>query len=394
MANPDSRRLDGLQMLRFFAAFAVLLEHVMHEALSFGIAPDGLISRLEPVDFGVGVDVFFVISGFIMLHISADQFGRRGAPRDFLLRRVARLVPLYWLFTLAMLAAMLLVPGQLAHTALNPAHILASFGFVPWLDSTGLAHPILGLGWTLNYEMYFYALFAISLLIWRSMAAVVCSVLITLILLAIDLSGATHPSVTFYARPIVFEFVFGVAAYYLVTWITGYKASITKSSATLWLLALVMAGAIAVLGIGEYQKGWGLPREISAGVPAFFLVASAILIERLYRVVIDNKIVFLVGESSYILYLVHPYVIYGILRTLVRHPENLGALSTAALILALLAIASVVAVAIHLLFERPVMDFLRRRFLKPRVKAREDAILDSAPAVGGAYAGAPQRSET
>src|SRR3569623_79790 len=162
----DARRLDGLQILRFFAAFAVLLEHVVHEALSFGIA-DPALHALEAFDFGVGVDVFFVISGFIMYYISAGEFGRPGAQSRFLPRRIIRLVPLYWLFTLAMLAAMLLVPGQLAHTVLDPLHILASFVFVPWLDSTGLAHPILGLGWTLNYEMYFYVLFSFALLLPR-----------------------------------------------------------------------------------------------------------------------------------------------------------------------------------------------------------------------------------
>ena len=370
--------LLNLNTLRAFAALCVVYYHITSDA-GLNLA----------VNVGTrGVDVFFVISGFIITFVGAKN------PEQFFARRLIRIVPFYWAATIFVFCIALVFPHLFHNTRADVPQFLASLFFIPReTDYAGL-FPTLILGWSLNYEMYFYALFAISLLIWRSMAAVVCSVLITLILLAIDLSGATHPSVTFYARPIVFEFVFGVAAYYLVTWITGYKASITKSSAALWLLALVMAGAIAALGIGEYQKGWGLPREISAGVPAFFLVASAILIERLYRVVIDNKIVFLVGESSYILYLVHPYVIYGILRTLVRHPENLGALSTAALILALLAIASIVAVAIHLLFERPVMDFLRRRFLKPRVKAREDAILDSAPAVGGAYAGAPQRSET
>jgi peptidoglycan/LPS O-acetylase OafA/YrhL len=66
MSSPASQRLYGLQILRFFAAFAVLMEHVLHEALSFGITPNSMIATLEPVDFGVGVDVFFVISGFVI----------------------------------------------------------------------------------------------------------------------------------------------------------------------------------------------------------------------------------------------------------------------------------------------------------------------------------------
>src|SRR3569833_1234402 len=210
MSRSEPQRLDGLQMLRFFAAFAVLLEHVMHEALSFGIAPDSLISRLEPVDFGVGVDVFFVISGFIMLHISADKFGRPGAASDFLLRRIVRLVPLYWLFTLAMLAAMLLVPGQLAHTRLDPAHILASFGFIPWRDSTGLAHPILGLGWTLNYEMYFYAVFALMLLVPLRAGGWTIAGLFVALALAHLAVPASQVQAYFWTDPIILEFLFGI----------------------------------------------------------------------------------------------------------------------------------------------------------------------------------------
>jgi peptidoglycan/LPS O-acetylase OafA/YrhL len=194
----------------------------------------------------------------------------------------------------------------------------------------------------------------------------ICSALIAMVLVAINASGATHPSVTFYARPLVFEFVFGIFAFHLVGWIEARKHRLPARRSGLAIIALVMLLACAALGIGEYGHGFGLPREISAGVPAFFLVVGTILVELVYGLSIRSRILFLVGESSYILYLIHPYVVYGILRTLFRHASEAGPLPIAALIIALLAASTIVAVAIHLVFEKPVMEWLRRRLLRAR----------------------------
>ncbi len=352
MSNPENRRLDGLQMLRFFAAFAVLLEHVMHEALSFGIAPDGLIARLEPVDFGVGVDVFFVISGFIMLHISADQFGRRGAPRAFLLRRVARLVPLYWLFTLAMLAAMVLVPGQLAHTALNPAHILASFGFVPWLDSTGLAHPILGLGWTLNYEMYFYALFALMLLLpLRAGLWTMAGLFLALALLHPAISPA-QVQFFFWTDPIIVEFLFGIGIALLVR-----RGTALPGWAALGLMALGVAG----LGLGQLVDIAGpFDRLLTTGLPAAMLVGGTVFAQPRALGPLGRFLV-LGGDASYALYLSHPFSI----NVVILGWQRLH-LSSPWLFMGVTIVAAVAgAIAVHLLLERPWLARLNGALRQP-----------------------------
>ena len=345
MSTPDSRRLDGLQMLRFFAAFAVLLEHVMHEALSFGIAPDGLIATLEPVDFGIGVDVFFVISGFIMLHISADQFGCRGAPRDFLLRRVARLVPLYWLFTLAMLAAMLLVPGQLAHTALNPAHILASFGFVPWLDSTGLAHPILGLGWTLNYEMYFYALFALMLFLPLRAGLWTLAGLFALLALLHEAVSPTQVQFVFWTDPIIVEFLFGIGLALLLRRGVALPA---------WMPAMLVGLGVAGLGLGQLVEiGGSFDRLLTSGIPAALVVAGTVF-ARPRALGPVGRFLVLGGDASYALYLSHPFSI----NVVILAWQKLH-LSSPWLYMAITIVTAVaVAIAVHLLLERPLLGRL------------------------------------
>jgi peptidoglycan/LPS O-acetylase OafA/YrhL len=345
MSSPASQRLYGLQILRFFAAFAVLLEHVLHEALSFGITPNGMIATLEPVDFGVGVDVFFVISGFIMLHISADKFGRPGAASDFLLRRIVRLVPLYWLFTLAMLAAMLLLPGQLAHTRLDPAHIVASFGFIPWLDSTGIAHPILGLGWTLNYEMYFYVVFAVVLLLPLRAGLGTLAGLFVLLVAAHLAVPPDAVQLTVWTDPIILEFLFGIGLALLV------RRGLVLPG---WLPPLLLFTGIAGLGFGQLVAiGGPFERMLTAGVPAALVVAGTVF-SRTREPGPFGRALVLGGDASYVLYLSHPFSINVVILGWQKLHVDAPWLFVATCIV----VALGVALSLHLLLERRLLAVL------------------------------------
>jgi exopolysaccharide production protein ExoZ len=128
-------QLKSIQILRAAAALGVLLDHA---GRWLDVAPI--------VDIGAaGVDLFFVISGFIMVYTSERLFGQTGAPQRFLARRIIRIVPLYW--TLTAFAALVLF-------GFGP-NTLGSYLFIPTHRG-----PILTVGWTLNYEMMFYSLFA------------------------------------------------------------------------------------------------------------------------------------------------------------------------------------------------------------------------------------------
>jgi len=342
--------LLNLNTLRAFAALCVVYFHITSDA--------GLNL---PINIGTrGVDIFFVISGFIITYVSTKN------SEQFFARRLIRIVPFYWAATLGVFAIAVVFPNLFHNTRADVVQLLCSLFFLPRETTYAGLFPTLILGWSLNYEMYFYALFALSLKLSKTAAPIICSLLITAVLVVIDLVGTSNPSINFYARPIVFEFVLGVAAFYLFTWICQQAWATANRTLGISTLVGVMLISCVVLAVGEHYKGFGAPREVAAGIPAFFLVTSAILLERLYGLLIKNRIVYLIGESSYILYLIHPYVVYGVLRTMFRDTSQLGGWTIAALIVLLLAVSSAVAVAIHLIFERPVMDYLRRLLLRPR----------------------------
>jgi len=341
----------NLHLLRAAAALAVVYFHATSDA--------GLNFRIHVGAHGV--DVFFVVSGFIIAYTGACT------PDRFLLRRIVRIVPAYWTATLAVFALAAMAPRVLHSTRADVVHLLCSLLFIPRATTNGDVVPTLVLGWSLNYEMYFYGIFAISLLTAPRLAAPLCSVAIMAIALAIRASGVTHTSVQFYARPLVFEFVYGVGAFVVFGAIERRAAWFTQWPGLRWALGSVSIAAAISLVIEEAHGGFGLPRFLAAGVPAFALVLSSTLLERLYDVRAKSKVVALLGHSSYVLYLIHPYVIYGLLRTVLSKDANLTAPVAVAAVVALMGLSALAAIVVHAYLEAPAVRALRRRLL-PVVK--------------------------
>src|SRR4029079_17250141 len=175
-----------IQMLRAVAAMAVVVMHIGIELRYWGKA------TISWTDVGnAGVDLFFVISGFIMVFISWERFGRRDAPVDFFVRRLIRIVPLYWL-----------VPtGYILAGSFPASRIITSYLFVPDFGADAAPLPVVLQGWTLNFEMFFYLVLALALLLPRLAAiATVSTLLATLVLL----------KVPYYGQSVILEFVLGL----------------------------------------------------------------------------------------------------------------------------------------------------------------------------------------
>jgi exopolysaccharide production protein ExoZ len=187
----EPRRLFGLQYLRGIAATGVVIFHATEAAGT-------------PWRVGVhGVDLFFVLSGFLMIAIT-DKGAR---PLSFFKDRLLRVAPLYWIATAALIAVGLV--GLAPYLVLDPARIATSFAFVPYgeVKAGRMLLPILPVGWTLNIEMLFYTVFALILVLPRfRMTALTC------VIGGLVLAGMIyHPGSPFVAwtHPILLEFVMG-----------------------------------------------------------------------------------------------------------------------------------------------------------------------------------------
>ena len=204
-------KLPHIQLLRAFAALCVVAFHAQNDASVVAARLGKAFTRSEAFPWLAGVDIFFVISGFIMVYASARLFGSAQGPRIFLAHRIARIVPLYWATTMLYLAVVLLAPALLNSEYLAPGFVTSSFLFIPAARPDGLVQPLYSLGWTLNYEMFFYALFAIAVAFPRQRAvAALIGALILIVGLGQTLAPLPQP-LAFWSDPIILEFAFGMA---------------------------------------------------------------------------------------------------------------------------------------------------------------------------------------
>jgi peptidoglycan/LPS O-acetylase OafA/YrhL len=205
-------KLNFLQALRAIAAWLVVVDHALFVVTHNELQNPATI--VAGTIGSIGVHVFFVISGFIMVHICWDDFGRRGAIANFLRRRIIRIVPLYWLATIAALAFHKVSATHGANAGWS--ELVRSLLFIPYRDENGDWSPILGQGWTLNYEMMFYAIFAVALALRRQIAVPA----IALALGIFTLVGSYLPTgiLTYLSSPVVLWFVLGIGLAVVWRW--------------------------------------------------------------------------------------------------------------------------------------------------------------------------------
>jgi peptidoglycan/LPS O-acetylase OafA/YrhL len=338
------RGFDGIQGLRALAALAVAFLHVSDEAGVLTGTPGQSPWRIvDAVPMEAGVDLFFVISGFVMVWSSWDAFGRLRSVAPFVWRRLLRIVPLYWLLTAATVGAGLALPGVLSDGLRDGwPYLAASVAFVPWRRMDGFTQPILRLGWTLEYEMLFYALLACALPFRRVRA--IAGVLVAIAALAaigqaVPLASA---QLAFWTDPIVLEFAFGV----LVAVIARRGVRIGWGVAFACLIAAGLAGWLAPLAVGDL-------RVVVRGIPAALLVLCALSWQRLPGWLV------LLGDASYALYLVHPFPMRALRVVFARLPLAPDVVVPLYLA-ATTAVCVATAIALHLLVEQPVLRWGRR----------------------------------
>lgn len=330
-APATRQEIWSIQYLRAMAAIAVIVFHQFqdHDPL-FKLGAHG-------------VDIFFVISGFIMVALTD---GRNITAGRFMRDRIARIVPLYWLALL--LAFLCKASGmQVWGMSDDPLLLLKSLLFIPADNGHGDVFPTLYLGWTLNYEMFFYALFALTLLMRASLALPalgLCFFTLVAVGSIVPMGGA---AASIYTNPLLIEFFAGAC----LGRIFGIGLDRHSRLATIGLSLLV---AILLIALGF------LLGRIPAGGAAVALVATLLMTERegaMPRIGLLKRL----GDASFSIYLLQQFA-FDFLSALWRRAEIWSGVEMSDLTQGLIATLAAILLGLvaHRWIERPLTAATRR----------------------------------
>jgi exopolysaccharide production protein ExoZ len=343
VASRIAFQLGGLQILRGLAAAAVVVHHALEVS-------NGAASSFSP-DFlttsgAAGVDVFFVISGFIILYTSFPPGRRPLAPSTFILRRIVRIYPMYWICCACTLGIMSF--GFLQNHHLDLTSIALSLALLP---SPKL---ILDISWTLVYEIYFYAIFALALT--RFSSAFGSALFTTAAIILFMLGGLMLDDgvlKNFLSDPVVYEFVLGL-------WLA---IGFLRWSARWPVLPAVAVGAVILLMLaplfivprdtGGLTDWW---RPFAWGLPAAFLVGALLAIPE-PKDGLQRHLAHL-GDASYALYLTHIFTMLGY--AILLRKTAITSIPQILVVPIIVLIALAVGVFAHRYIEKPLLQFAKR----------------------------------
>ena len=340
--------LRTIQAARGIAANLVVFSHL------YLVEPKYTAGTVLPAFtlYGIaGVDLFFVISGFIMVAVA----GRDRGPIEFLWRRATRIYPTYWLVSLMVLATVLIAPTFVNSSITTPISLWRSFLLIP--DRT---FPLLAVGWTLVYEIYFYLVFTIFLALRISVfvGLVAWGVLILVIAAAVPDQIASSPVLRVIVSPLTAEFMMGA--------IVGFLWRRRRMSGAIALGAVGLAGLIVStvyiapmlsLAANPYLNAW---RVIMFGIPATLIVYALTGLEHRYPSGRLAELMVAAGDWSYATYLIHVLVISAMGRIIFALASGGGGRASFALVATGLLVANVAGAGIYVLFERPTLHWLRK----------------------------------
>ena len=301
-------KLKSIQILRAVAALVVLIAHLQKE-IRRTVGPTLLDATNIEIVGQAGVDLFFIISGFIMVYVTRSLPQNLTSATNFLLKRIIRIVPLYWILTLLTLGVSFASPELKHHNHFDLEYVVGSFLFIPYPRADdGHFTPVLGVGWTLNFEMLFYTTFLLVILSkerLRPLVMVGIFVGLSCVGLFID---PVHAQPWFWTRPIILEFLLGGLIAHL------FMRGITIPTA--WGFGGIIFGLVGLQLSGGLHDPTGYATRFWAwGGPAALIFAGVVLARTSPFEYLPARLRDLAeraGDGSFSLYLVHMFVIRAV----------------------------------------------------------------------------------
>lgn len=359
----NSSKLNSLQLIRAFAMILVLFIHldyfftkIFDTKLFFGF--------FFPGGDG-GVDLFFVLSGFIIYHIHSSDFGKRDRLKSYLIKRFIRIYPVYWIVTILLIVLHFFLPQFGLGNETQPLTILRSFLLIPSTHA-----PILHAAWTLIYEVLFYISFGFLIYFGlKKMRLFVIAIIVGTVVswfYSINYNSQLQSSIfySFFSYH-NFEFLLGCLGAYLV------KRREIKIAKQMLLMGILAFFSMLLL---EYDNGYPIYplRLFGYGVSSFLIITAVSSMEISGRHKISNSWIYnfliLLGNASFSIYLTHQVLISGIGRVMIS--LELGNLiNVQGVMLLTLVSTTVLGIGFYMVAEKPILLILRKKLLptKPSI---------------------------
>lgn len=344
-------KFESIQVLRGVAALLVVAAHLQVIEQKYGHGGAILPAWLE---YGkVSVDLFFVISGFVIATVTRGQFKSWRAAGYFLFQRMTRIYPPYWLYSTMILLLWLFRPDMVNASQGHQVNIVASFLLLPQ-DLV----PLLMVGWTLIHEMYFYVATALLMPVVRERAFPVALALWALVVIvgqlycAIDTGENVSPWIRLVFHPLTLEFVGGAGIALLLN---GNIRGNGRVIMSVGIIGFIVAAIWLHAGDTALDTdGWW--RLLFFGLPSLLVVhgaASAEIAGKARFPMIMRKI----GDASYSIYLTHILVLSVIGRAWAQMatPEAINPIMLATMVLATL----IVGLLSYRWVEVPILNAIR-----------------------------------
>ncbi|EHT7647760.1 TPA: acyltransferase [Escherichia coli] len=291
------------------AAVAVVIDHVTHYMHKSFSGNSWIYSSNIYNVGGFGVDLFFCISGFIMVITTYNKPSGFSQSLTFLKKRFVRIYPTYWFYCILTLALPFILYGKTdLISKYDPLFLLQSFLLLPAKISECSFSPFLGQGWTLQYELYFYLIFASAILLFNGWRVVLVSSLAIFALLASSKVVDFNEYVNYLiSNSIVIDFILGMISALIYISLRNNGVSISSKVSITFIVLLMTCVSYLVI------EKVNIDRVVLFGLPSFFIVTFFSLSD-INSSKIINKILIQLGEASYTIYLAHMVLIWSALK--------------------------------------------------------------------------------
>lgn len=323
----------------------------------------------------IGLDLFFVISGLIMAIVARSYSRKPSGWFNFFLKRVVRIIPLYWLYS-----TVVYFERHIIKHAVEPGEIVKTLLFFPVLAAKNAIYPIIGQGWSLTYEMYFYILIVIFLLL--KSKHIFITLLSTMVIFAIAgyVINPADTTLKFLVTPILIEFALGVAVgigYHYITTHTKINLKAIKTGGIIATLTGILLMLASLFYNAQYisnpayvitDNTIALSRSLIWGIPCAVFVLGVLFMEYGFRLNMP-KLLVKIGDASFTGYLVHILVII----TIGKVYTKLGMANGDIFIVAATVASTLVSLPLYTYIEKPLLTYSNKLVFKQAEKQQKPA---------------------